>query len=500
MLTDQIFDTELQEYFKHKKSVKLKDIIFIKSKLNLDHFKLSDNDIKYHIKFNIPFCEHRCPVCDKPIHVDAKCLRFPCACSARCRSILSKQKRKDTVENRYGSSNPMQCSEIKLKQQQSVFDHYGVYVPAKSEYIVQKIANTKSDRAYKKVHRNLSESTKQKIKNTLLNEYGVDCIFKYEMFRKYTKRLNLEKYGKEYFTQTSQFKDKYKKTCIERYGEDHFFKTKEGKEIISLKNKNRPKDPCFSKRMKKYATKRSSTKKKNTYQRILKQSKNNLIIPLFSSEEYKGDKYNTKYKWQCLKCSNIFEHYYANGKIPKCPNCSRSLHEKENQLFEYVRSLTNLSILRNTRSIINPYELDIYIPDLKLAFEFNGNYWHSSICRKDKNYHLNKTKLCEEKGIRLIHIFEYDWDKNKDYVKSRIKRIFNNKETILDKYNIIKDSYVYVSRAWQSKVNNIFLKNAEFKLIKETPPNILKVNISKSKKVKIYDCGDLVFKKVLDTY
>ena len=157
MLTDQIFDINLQKYFKNKKCVKLKDIIFVKSKINLDQFKLSDNDIKYHIKFNTPFCEHRCPVCGEPIHVDAKCLKFPCACSAKCRSVLSQQKRENTVRSRYGSDNPMQCSEIKLKQQQTVFDHYGVYTPSKNKYIAQKIANTKDNKVYNKVHRKLKE-------------------------------------------------------------------------------------------------------------------------------------------------------------------------------------------------------------------------------------------------------------------------------------------------------------------------------------------------------
>jgi hypothetical protein len=41
----------------------------------------------------------------------------------------------------------------------------------------------------------------------------------------------------------------------------------------------------------------------------------------------------------------------------------------------------------------------------------------------DKNYHLNKTELCEQKGIRLIHIFEDEWLNKQDIVKSRLKNI-----------------------------------------------------------------------------
>ena len=64
---------------------------------------------------------------------------------------------------------------------------------------------------------------------------------------------------------------------------------------------------------------------------------------------------------------------------------------------------------KNNRHILNGKELDIYIPDYNVAIEYNGTYWHSSLY-KDKNYHYNKSKLCEEKGIRLIHIWEYEWE------------------------------------------------------------------------------------------
>jgi hypothetical protein len=82
--------------------------------------------------------------------------------------------------------------------------------------------------------------------------------------------------------------------------------------------------------------------------------------------------------------------------------------------------------------------LDIYVDSHKIAFEFDGLYWHSELY-KPSNYHLNKTELCEEKGIKLIHVFEDEWMFKKDIVKSRIKNLFGlNENKIYARKCIIK--------------------------------------------------------------
>ena len=90
----------------------------------------------------------------------------------------------------------------------------------------------------------------------------------------------------------------------------------------------------------------------------------------------------------------------------------------ENELYKFVKSFINCE--KGNRQIIKPKELDIYIPSKKVAIEFDGLYYHSELFN-DKNYHLDKTKMCEEKGIRLIHIFEDEWLNKKEICKSIIK-------------------------------------------------------------------------------
>lgn len=81
----------------------------------------------------------------------------------------------------------------------------------------------------------------------------------------------------------------------------------------------------------------------------------------------------------------------------------------ENEVYSYITSIYSGRVALHHRGILREgKELDIYIPDKKLAIEFNGVYWHSDIF-KDKNYHKSKTIQCLKSGIRLIHIFEDEW-------------------------------------------------------------------------------------------
>lgn len=95
----------------------------------------------------------------------------------------------------------------------------------------------------------------------------------------------------------------------------------------------------------------------------------------------------------------------------------------EKDIYTYVSSLTTKNVVYHDRTVLNGNELDIYIPELKLAIEYNGSYWHSSI-KKEAKYHQNKTIACAKQGIRLLHIFEYEWENADEQVK--IKHLLKN--------------------------------------------------------------------------
>jgi len=102
---------------------------------------------------------------------------------------------------------------------------------------------------------------------------------------------------------------------------------------------------------------------------------------------------------------------YKRGKIV-------SLFEQE--ILDFLKTCT-ANVICGDRKILGNKELDIYLPDHKLAIECNGSYWHSEKQGKDSKYHLSKTEQCLVQGIQLIHIWEHDWIQQQELITSRIK-------------------------------------------------------------------------------
>ena len=173
--------------------------------------------------------------------------------------------------------------------------------------------------------------------------------------------------------------------------------------------------------------------------------------------------YDKKYKWKCVKCGNEFEdHIYSH--IPRCLKCYPFLAGKSNEEQELVdfckQHFTN--IIQHDRKIIAPYELDIVIPDLHLALEFNGNYWHSIEAGLNSNYHIIKTELCEARNYRLIHIWEDEWNNDKELIKEKLIQVFEDKEII--------DYSKPLDRSWYS-IFQVQNKNIEI-----LPPEVIERN------------------------
>ena len=97
----------------------------------------------------------------------------------------------------------------------------------------------------------------------------------------------------------------------------------------------------------------------------------------------------------------------------------------EMELYEFIKSIDN----RAVHSYWDKKELDIFIPDLMLGFEFNGVYWHSE-AKRNNTYHSEKVQYFYDRNIRYVQVWEDDWVNNQDVVKRFIRNLLGQNERI----------------------------------------------------------------------
>lgn len=242
---------------------------------------------------------------------------------------------------------------------------------------------------------------------------SVKCSANNENTKKLVKDTCLEKYGTEHHLKSKIIREKIKTTCLEKYGVDNISKCTRDKALKTI-----------------YSTyDRWWGDEKRFKEIFLKYDSNPIKIVnetgLSCSMIYKFAK-----KYNLLTSSNSFGSY------------------QEDEVNTFIKDM-NYQTITNNKNILNfGYEIDIFIPEKNVAIEYNGLYWHSEKHDRNKSYHLNKTKMCQNKNIKLIHIFEDDWVLRKDIVKSRLKHILGKSENT-----------IYARKCYISEVSNEDKKN-----------------------------------------
>lgn len=127
----------------------------------------------------------------------------------------------------------------------------------------------------------------------------------------------------------------------------------------------------------------------------------------------------------CKKHGKFTQEPYSHMKGAGCPVCysERSTSDNEILFRDFIAELYRGVIKTNDRTIIRPREIDIYLPEINVAFEYNGLYWHSAEKLHNNLYHQMKMKMCLEKGVTLYQFFEDEWLYKPDAVKSFVKRV-----------------------------------------------------------------------------
>ena len=359
-----------------------------------------------------------------------------------------------------------------------------------------------------------------------------------------TKKRNNELYGCDWYIQSSEFKKKKDKTWSDKYTGGHPMRDNTIRAKMSEKYFERTgvKHPfqnpdvqakIISTNIERYGCKYSAaspeitlirttnaarTQRKNFYSNFILNYPN--VIPLFDEDEYvnairvirnnTGQTVFHEFPWRCKKCGKIFNQrmFKYNGG-PRCLDCFPLIYTSGESQFEadcrefilnnldYERfdpkykTSFNWSIVKGTNG--NANELDLIIVDNKtatpiLAFEFNGIFYHS-IEQKPLGYHLNKTIQCEDKGIRLIHIWEDEWINDNDHICEFIANVIND----VYYYDPI-DETIQIIRLSRDKYPNGFSLNG-YRLSNVGEPELVE-HSSHLGKLTVENTGYLEFTKI----
>lgn len=111
---------------------------------------------------------------------------------------------------------------------------------------------------------------------------------------------------------------------------------------------------------------------------------------------------------------------HLNGH--NCPLCAReaTASQEENELAEWLVSL-GVRVVRNDRTTLNGFELDIYLPDYRLGVEYHGSYWHHDERLQHPRIHEMKAARAESLGIGLVTVWDFDWQTKRALIQDMIR-------------------------------------------------------------------------------
>jgi len=214
-----------------------------------------------------------------------------------------------------------------------------------------------------------------------------------------------------------------------------------------------------------------------------------------SFDEIKNIALNYKTKTEfSLGNKTIYQKAKRLGKDKFNEICSHMIDQKFS-LPQLIMKFTLNKLLGikgdyNIRTIISPYELDLYYEDFKLAFEYDGKKWH------DENYNDEiKNNLCKEKNITLIRIKEKN--KNNPF-KDVLNQILENIDVVnsITKYNITRQNIMSINFDYKEMFSEILDEDSikktisKYKFYKDfrKNENALYIKLKRRKLLQIYTC------------
>jgi hypothetical protein len=271
---------------------------------------------------------------------------------------------------------------------------------------------------------------RDKVKQTMIEKYGVDNYAKTKEFVGKMKETCQERYGVESFTQTASYREKTKQTCIEKYGVEHHLKSQDTREKIkSTINEKFGCDNAFQ--------------NKDIIEDI-KQKRKQTCIERYGTETWQQSEEHKQ------RVHQIKQKEYDTRKA----NNTWTTSSIEERIADWLES-EHVDFERQYRSDAYPFACDFWLKDYDLYIEIQGTWTHggrpynsfsiidSNIVqqwrKKQSDYYDNaiytwtkldpkKRKMAKENGVNLLEIFSQDFDVCVSAIRERIASVQTDKE------------------------------------------------------------------------
>lgn len=271
------------------------------------------------------------------------------------------------------------------------------------------------------------EAKQRKIEATKLSRYGDPNYFNREL----AKQTMLDIYGVAYSGQSAELVEKANATKQARYGNLNNYEKIKSTNLARYGVSSTLAVPEFREKAKRtmqsrYASYGPGCGSSEQWKQV--QVSREVCLEFLSSLPAKPSLYELSEMWQISysRATALIRFYNLEDFVNKHSIISQG----EQAIFEFLQSLASSEILRNTRGILpSGQELDLYLPEYKLAIEYDGCYWHSDEY-KSKNYHFNKSKEARDLGIRLIHIYENEWLDDPNKIKALLQAALRCNKTL----------------------------------------------------------------------
>lgn len=228
------------------------------------------------------------------------------------------------------------------------------------------------------------------------------------------------KYGTDYPMQSDSVKSNFKKTLLEKYGVENIRHIDGVEEKIRKTNKERYGSKTY---LTSEILQRAIMRDGDKYEDYVEFKDN----PREYIRNHFKEKPNVYEVAECLGVTSTSIYAWLDAFNSRdCVTFNGSIVERE--VIRFIKSkIPEIQIKCNDKTIIKPYELDIYLPEYKLAIECNPTCTHNSSFvdpwggyPKSYNYHKMKTDLCEEREVFLFHIFGYEWTNKREIIQSML--------------------------------------------------------------------------------